>query len=312
MSGIGVITNPRSRKNLRNPKLAHQLGYILGEKGHFEQPGDLDELELTAERFLEHEIDILCVNGGDGTLHKALTAMVKVYGDTPLPRVALLRGGTMNTIAHGLRLRGRPADLLEYVVSRYHADVPMPHVRRWLLEIDGQEYGFLFANGLIPRFLEQYYDAPQPTPKRAVWLLMRTVMSAFVGGQMAARLTAKVECRAAVDGEEWPLGSWITVAAGTVDDIGVGFRPFYLAPRYPGKMHAVGIGCSAPRFAMQFPRIYRAQPTTDPDIHDAICEELLLSADEPIAYMIDGDFHRGGQTVTVRMGPPVDLIVPDR
>ena len=36
MPGIGVITNPYSRQNKRNPRLAQRLGYILGEKGDLE------------------------------------------------------------------------------------------------------------------------------------------------------------------------------------------------------------------------------------------------------------------------------------
>ena len=36
-------------------------------------------------------------------MHHTLTAMIKTYGDEPLPLVAILRGGTMNTIAQLVR-----------------------------------------------------------------------------------------------------------------------------------------------------------------------------------------------------------------
>lgn len=130
MSGIGVVTNPRSGKNRRNPGLVRQLAYVLGDRGELQQPGDLDDLARVAQGFRERAIDVLCINGGDGTIHKVLTALVRVYGTDPLPIVALLRGGTMNTTARNLGLRGRAEDLLGTVVSRYHAGDPLALVER--------------------------------------------------------------------------------------------------------------------------------------------------------------------------------------
>ena len=59
MPGIGVITNPMTRYNRRNPGLAGQLGTILGERGALEMPGDLDALTATAIRFRDRAIDVL-------------------------------------------------------------------------------------------------------------------------------------------------------------------------------------------------------------------------------------------------------------
>jgi hypothetical protein len=92
----------------------------------------------------------------------------------------------MNTVAHGLGIRASAAEFLYYVVQRYHADLPMPTVRRTLLEVDGQQYGFLFGNGLIARFLEVYYEGGEPTPAKAVWLLLRASCSAAVGGKLGS------------------------------------------------------------------------------------------------------------------------------
>ena len=313
MPGIGVVTNPRSRQNRRNPRLARQLAYILGEKGELQQPSDLDALDAAARRFRDHDIEILCINGGDGTMHKAITAMVKAYGDRRLPKIAILRGGTMNTVAHGLKIRGTPAEILDYVVQRYHADAPLPTVRRHLLEVDGAHYGFLFGNGIIARFLEAYYEGAEPTPLKATWLMARAVVSVAIGGGLAKRLTQPFIGEVRVDGQLWKPRRWIMVAAGTVDDIGLGFRPFWRAPLHLGRMHVVGsFGPSAMSIVRELWRIFRAQPPDGPDWAEEVARELVLRADEPIGYMIDGDFHRGGETVTVRIGPAVDIIVPER
>lgn len=311
MAGIGVISNPRSRRNRRNPRLARELTYVLGERGELHEPEDLDALGLAAERFRDHEIDVLCVNGGDGTVHRAVTAMARAYGDRPLPRIALLRGGTMNTIASGLGIRGRAGEVLDDVVTRYHAGAPMPTASRWTMEVDGAEFGFLFGTGLLATFLEAYYEGHEPTPMKAAWLLARAVGSVLVRGPFARRLFQPHRCEVVVDGATWPRQRWMAVAAGTVDDIGLGFRPFFRAPRHPGRAHLVGFACRPFDVVRELPRFWRAQPTRSPDILEDVCTEVVLRADGPIGYMIDGDFHRAGHELVVRIGPRVDFVLPD-
>lgn len=307
---VGVISNPRSRRNRKNPELARELTYVLGERGEMHEPEDLDALQRAAERFRERDIDLLCVNGGDGTLHRAVTAMARVYGDASLPRFALLRGGTMNTIAGGLGIHGTPGDILDRVVTAYHAGEPLGQDSRWAMCVDGERYGFLFGTGLQARFLEEYYRGGEPTPLKAAWVLARAIASAAVQGPMIKRMFGSVRQDVFVDGERWPRDEWISVAAGTVDDIGLGFRPYYAAPHHPGHLHAVGFACRPWHVIRELPRIRAARPTRSPDILDDVCTELVLRGAEPIDYMMDGDFHRGGRELTVRVGPRVDFVVP--
>ena len=96
MSGIGIITNPHSKQNKRNPSRSQLLSYILGKQGQMEVTQSLDDLAQVAEKFKKNEIEILAINGGDGTISQTLTAFHKVYGDTKLPKIAILPGGTMN------------------------------------------------------------------------------------------------------------------------------------------------------------------------------------------------------------------------
>ncbi len=309
MPGIGVITNPRSGRNRRNPGLARQLAYVLGEQGQLAAPDDLEALHRVAEHFRERRIDILAINGGDGTNHVVLTAMRRVYGDEPLPRIALLRGGTMNTVASGLGIRGRPEVLLGRLVAAYHAGEPLAVVRRNLLEVEGQ-VGFLFGNGVISRFLEIYYEGSPPSPWKAARLLLQGIASVLVGGKLARRLTAHVRCRVTLDGELWDRPSWLAVAAGTVDDIGLRFRPFRRVPFHPDTLEVVGAACSLTALAGQLPRFRFALPPSHPDILDGLGRELVLEADEPQSYMVDGDFHRGGQRLVVRVGPRVEIVRP--
>lgn len=313
MPGIAVVSNPRSRMNRRDPGLSGQMSFMLGTRGKVAQPHTRDELVEQARHFRDEQIDILAVNGGDGTLHIVLTAFIEAYEGAPLPPVAILRGGTMNTIATGLGIRGRPADLLSALLLRYHTDQPMPFAERSILRVEGgdkPEYGFLFGNGLLSNFLAEHYASADPSPLTAAWLLVRAIGSAMVGGELIRRLSAPAECTVEVDGEAWPAEKYLTVTIGTVDDIGFQFRPFYEALRHPGRMHALGFACDALGIVKVLPRVRMALPLNSRDIYSAIPEKVVLRSKNAAPFMIDGDFHPAGQTLTLTVGPRIRFVLP--
>ncbi len=313
MPGIAVVSNPRSRQNRQNPGLSGQMSFMLGTRGKVAQPHTRDELVEQARRFRDEKIDVLAVNGGDGTLHVVLTAFIEAYEGEPLPPVAILRGGTMNTIAHGLRISGRPADLLSALLLRYHTDQDLPLAERNILKIEGgdrPEYGFLFGNGLLSNFLAEHYAAGDPSPLTAAWLLTRAIGSAIVGGELIRRLSAPAECSVEADGVAWPVERFLTVTIGSVDDIGFGFRPFFEALRHPGRMHALGFACDALGMVKVLPKVYLARPIDSPDIYSAIPQKVVIRSKTGTPFMVDGDFHPAGQTVTVSVGPRIRFVLP--
>jgi len=109
---IGVVTNPRAGKTIGNPARINRLKQILGQNGFLREAQTLDEMLDIAEEFREEGITVLAIHGGDGTLHHALSAFIPAYAGADLPPVAHLRGGTMNTIARCLGIRGLSEDIL--------------------------------------------------------------------------------------------------------------------------------------------------------------------------------------------------------
>ena len=313
MPGIAVVSNPRSRQNRQDPALSGQMSYMLGKKGKVAQPRDRAELVEQARQFREDGVDIVAVNGGDGTLHVVLTAFIEAYGNDPIPPVAILRGGTMNTIAGGLGVRGSPAEILSALLLRFHTEQPMPLAERSILRVEGgekPEYGFLFGNGILSNFLEEHYAVHEPSPFTAAMLFGRAILSALVGGALIQRISRPADCEVEVDGHTWPSKRYLTVAAGSVDDIGFGFRPFYESLRHPGRMHALGFACGPVALVKSLPRIRMAMPIEDPEIYSAVPTRMVLRAERPIPIMIDGDFHPAGQVVTVETGPRVRFVLP--
>src|SRR5580704_4739827 len=197
MSGIGVVFNPRSRRNLGDPSAARRLADALGDHGVVREAHSRDELHRIAEDFKALSIDVLGISGGDGTNHVTITGFLNVYGAHSLPQVALLRGGTMNTVANSVGVRrGGPEGLLARLVRAYarRSILPLAGVERRVMRMKPEggrpHYGFLFGTGVVHGFLAEYYRSGAVTPWVAATTLARGIGSAVVGGETIRRMAA--------------------------------------------------------------------------------------------------------------------------
>ncbi len=156
MAGIGIITNPHSKLNKRNPERSKLLSFIAGTRGKLEITNNLEELRLVARNFRDKEIETIAINGGDGTISRTITAIIQEYQDTPIPPIAVLRGGTMNMLADNLGIKGSPETNLYKLVQMHSLKPHLDLQELSTLCVDGH-YGFLFANGSAVSFLEEFY-----------------------------------------------------------------------------------------------------------------------------------------------------------
>ncbi len=308
MPGIGVITNPRSRQNLRDPASMRRLGYLIGSRGEAAATGSLDDLYRVAEEFKKASIDILGINGGDGTIHHTLTAFIKAYGEQPLPQVAILRGGTMNTIANSLGIKGDPAKLLFELVDKYHQNDPFEVIEKEVLAI-GDAYGFIFGTGLTANFLEAYYKTGKASPSTAAKLLLRAIFSSLVDGKLAREITKRFHARVVVDGDVWARDDFMTVTASTIEQIGLGFRPFYRCNEKPAHFALLGIHTPTPLgVAGELARVFRGRPMRRDKVIDSIAREVFFECDGQPGYTIDGDIYKIQGRLRLATGPKLQLI----
>ena len=314
MPGIGIITNPNSRRNRRNPEQMRRLGYILGQHDSVELTNKIEDVEDVARQFLENEIDILALNGGDGTNHVTLTRFIKAYGDHPLPKIALLRGGTMNTVADGVGVKGTPSRLLANLVDKYYTGGVFETTERDIIEVETEAdkiYGFIFGNGIIANFLQAYYETGEPSPPTAAILLARTVAQIPTGGPLVDKIIRPFRARITFeDGREWPEQDFMSVLASTQDQLGLGFRPFIRCEERVGAFHILGSHGSPLSLGGALPRIRLGLPVSDDVFLSEVASEVTFEANEAFPYTVDGDMYvaREGR-VTLRAGPRVEIIL---
>ncbi len=307
------MNNPRSRRNRGHPGIARRLREQLGDDGEVLDASTPEELERAVERFRAARVDVLGVNGGDGTGHYVLTAFARAYGAEPLPPLLLLRGGAMNTVAHGHGITGGPERILHDVLARRRQGFPLRSATRDLLRVSADagppRYGFIFGVGVIVAFLEAYYRTGRPSPAMAALLLARALGSSVVGGPFAAALTRRVRLRVETDGDAWPDGRYLALAASSTPDIGFGFLAFHRCGEQPGFFHAVGVTGSVARLALAMPRLRRGSPWRRRLAQDEVARELVVEGDAP-RFTIDGDLYAAARTVRVETGPAVEIVLP--
>lgn len=313
MPGIGIITNPHSRRNRRHPERMRRLGYMLGQHDTYELTNRVEDVEGVARQFMDNEIDILALNGGDGTNHVTLTTFIKVYGDKPLPKIALLRGGTMNTVSNGVGIAGKPPRLLANLVEKYYTNQPFETTRRDILKVTdgtGTRYGFIFGNGLASNFLEEYYATGNPSPTTAAVLLSKAVMSLPFGGDLANRIVRPFNARIELDDDVWPERDYASVLASTQDQIGLGFRPFIRCQERDDSFHILGVTAGPLGVAMALPRVRLGLPLSQDSFCSSVSGRAVFRSSEPIGYTIDGDMHVAQDgLVTLETGPKIELII---
>jgi diacylglycerol kinase family enzyme len=306
--GIGIINNPHSRKNKRNPQQMDCLGYMVGSKGEAVATRDISDIHEMARLYKEREIDILGINGGDGSNHVTLTAFIEEYGDQPLPKIALLRGGTMNTISNSCGIKGTQAGLMMNLIRKYREKIPFETIRRDTVKVDGR-YGFIFGNGLIHNFLDAYYGTGNPKPWTAFKLLVKGTASSIVNGNMAKKMFKRFQARVYVDGKEWSQDSYTAMAGATIHQIGLGFTPFFRCEERPHSFHFLGIVTPPLGFALAMPKIWFGRKVSPKKIIEQVAEEVVFESDEPLKYTLDGDTHQTGKRMTLTVGPRLEIVV---
>jgi diacylglycerol kinase family enzyme len=315
MSGIGIVTNPRSARNRRQPDGGTRLARLLGSEGLAVEAATPEALDRAVEAFRAGGIDTLAVNGGDGTTHRVLSALAPAWGEAPLPRLLPLRGGTMNTLAGNHGLTGEPETILADHLAARRAGGALPVAERDLIRIeaDGRApvLGFLFGTGAAVSFLERFYAGARRSPLRAWLLLARASGSVLLGGPLAQALVRHEPLRISADGEDWPDGRYLMTLAGTVPSIGLGFRALARCDEQPGFFHLVGIHGSLPRVVRMLPRIHRGGSWRRRAALDAVARRVTLEG-EAVRFMVDGDLYGPARRLRITTGPLLEVLLPTR
>ena len=308
MQKIGIIINPNAKKNSRRNDLKECLEQIVGESGAVRITRESREIYLVAEEFLNEGVEILAISGGDGTMQHTLSRYIEVCGEENLPFLASIRGGTMNTIANSLRIKGTPETIIQRIMHRIHSEELLEYKEIDLMRV-GKEYGSLFGIGLTYNFLDAYYEGGRTGALKAIKVILRAIMSACIGGGFARRLAHPVRARVSLDGREIPFQEFSAILACTIQDVGLGFQPLYRAEEQDGYFHILATNMNTRGIVYRIPKLFLGKPIRSSHLSDEIGRELIIEPEhEEVCYMLDGELFTHAGPLHMKTGPRIRVV----
>ncbi len=254
---------------------------------------------------------MIAIHGGDGTLHRTLSALVAAYGTRALPPMAILPGGTMNVVASSLGIRVKPETLLAELVAGDRMGTPPATIHRRCLRV-GNDYGFIFGNGLLTNFLEEYYARGSYGARRAVWIIVRILLSVLTTGRYARRIFRRFRGRVWVDGCLLPRTHLTGMGAATVSEVGFRFKLHHRADDDPDRMGGLAIHGGPLSLVLDVLDVRLGRGLSPKRATSFVATRLSIEPEEPeSAYTLDGDLYVGRGPLTVEVGPALAIVKPE-
>ena len=110
MQSLAVISNPKSQRNRQGA--LDGLKTVLAEHPDVlhEELDDFSELNGMIGHFLDQGVEVIAVNGGDGTVQAVLTELGRRNLKDAAPRLAVIAGGMTNVIAKDVGFDDQPPE----------------------------------------------------------------------------------------------------------------------------------------------------------------------------------------------------------
>jgi diacylglycerol kinase family enzyme len=307
---IVVFVNPGSKANRLDPGCAGRFAKILGDAGWVATPAGLDRLADEARRAAGEAPSLIAIHGGDGTLHRTLSALISAYGGKPLPPIAILTGGTMNVVASSLGIRAKPEAFLAELVAAARAGTAPSTIHRRCLQV-GDHHGFIFGNGLLSNFLEEYYARGSYGTWRAIWVVLHTLLSLATRGHYARRILRRFRGLVKIDGNPLPRTQLTGIGAATVTEIGFKLKLHHRADDDPDRMGGLAIHGGALSLLLDILDVRFGRGLSPKRAVSFVADRLTISPEAPEStYTLDGDLYTNQGPLTIQVGPPLEIVKP--
>ncbi len=240
--------------------------------------------------------DLVALFGGDGTLQRTLTQILRQMPVTDLPPVAVLPFGTTNMNAKALnRAQNRKAavaGLEQMIRSGSCRTQPRPLVRAD--GDDGPQYGFFFGLGVIARVVERWNAERKPGALANQFRSLRAMVTSLGG--------ISSETCISVDGAPHRVYGLL---ASTLDRLLFGSRPYW-GEGHPGDLRLTWVDSSAPALFRHAPDLLRGKPRMAgvPGYVSRTVETVELRFEGP--WILDGEiFHSEGRSLRISRSEPI-------
>lgn len=311
---IDVIVNTTARRYATRPRLVDRLRRTGGGAALVHETATLVELEAVAGRIAARGSDLVVLCGGDGSFMAGVTALARAFGEERLPRLALLPGGTVATVARNWGMAGDPIARLERLLRDRDG---LRFTPRPTLRVSGstggvadERLGFIFGTGLVASFFEVYYARGAGGYAGAAQIVARIFVESFWGGPLARRVLDPLPCVIEVEGRKLAPEAWSLVCAAVVRDLGIHMLVTYRAGEDPERPHLVASPLSSAELGPRAPLVLAGRSIRGRGHFDDLARDFVVRfPGGPGPYVLDGDILRADE-VRVSAGPRIRVAEP--
>jgi diacylglycerol kinase (ATP) len=298
MIKLGIITNPRSHRNKGGlDSLSHA---IAGHADvHHAVLGDVSEIPEILCDFASREVNLLALDGGDGTVQATLTGLFDSRPFDAPPTLAVFPGGRTNMIAADVGMRTRlvrgMSRLLELASD---ADLADCVTERRILKIDnirgaGSQFGMFFGAAGICRAIQscrrKFHPYGLNSNIASAFTLAGSVVRLLSGRGGEDQICRGDEIGIALDNESFTSHSCLILLATTLDRLLFGSRPYWT--ECPGPLHFSYIAYPPKRLGLYVPRLLYGGPRRKLPAESYFSQDaasVRLKLDGP--FTLDGEF----------------------
>ena len=222
---VGVVHNPRSHANM-----GRDAEYWAPDDVMLVKPATLQALEVDLRAFAARGVELLVIDGGDGTIRDVLSLLPLAFGDAP-PLIALLASGKTNVLAIDL---GVPRDwtlpdAIAAAAKRKHAVIK----HRAPLEVSWDDdrptmRGFVFGLGAFVRAtnMSKSVNRMGAFHGLSVGLTLAGAAAGALFGGARDHWREGVPVELSIDGAPAPPGNRFLLMATTLKRMPLGIKPF--------------------------------------------------------------------------------------
>ncbi len=194
-----------------------------------------DALPEALSTLLGQGVELLLVNGGDGTLQHTLTELLAHDGHRPLPWVAPMRGGRTNMTALDLGAQRDPVRALGELVEAARGGraaervVPRPVLRVESKSGDVQ-YGMFFGAGVIHRAItltHRLFPTGKSQGVLGAGLVTASLIARAVAGRVDEGVLTPDKVQVVLDGEMVRDAEFYLLIAASLQRLFLRMNPFW-------------------------------------------------------------------------------------
>ena len=310
MPKVAIIANPHSKSNKRNPSFLTELEDSSGANRQIFITEDLNALEAAVKRCRDEKIEIIGICGGDGSILHTINLIYQTNDHTIPCKVAVLGGGTMNTVALSLGLKHTYEEACTKFLAL--ADDAANQVRTYKVApiIVEDRLGFLYADGSFVRVLEAFYRNKGGIRKITAFCLKLISAALLQNNFFKEIVTNPRRVVTNADGDAVLQQNSIGLVVASIDQLPLRFPLLAKRVDKVTDFQVMAVNCKPNRLLYWLPWIMISNKNRSTKLRFFTKgTRFSVDCDQGFPYTLDGEVFTSQQaTIEIRQGPPIEFV----